>query len=117
MTEAERTRLTIAYCRDHEARWTAYLAKPLAEREAIVAKVEATSRQHGIQAGRDMMRTPGMPMVPDELGDPAEVLEAKQLAGDADEDAWKREAAALLGLSDAEIEDVLGPDQVGRVDH
>ena len=114
MTKAERARRTVEWCRDHEAEWAAYLAKPLAERDAMQQKVDAAFQQHGVQAARDMMRALEYPLPPDELCDPVGELEARQAAGD---DWWMREAAARLGFSDAEIDAFLASKPVGRMDH
>ena len=83
MTEAERVRLT--------DEWTAWLARPIAEREAIQDKVHATFEVCGIQAGRDMAKANGMPTPPADLVIPSDVLEARrELEGERDDDGlWK----------------------------
>lgn len=70
-----------------DAEWAAWLARPIAEREAIQDKVWATLTEHGVQAGRDMREALGMPAMPAELVEPAAVTEARN--AQHDDGAWE----------------------------
>ena len=71
------------------AGWTAWLARPTAEREAIQDKVQAAFEAHGIQAGRDMMEANQMPTLPPDRVILAAVLDAqREAAGKQDNDPF-----------------------------
>ena len=74
-----------------DPQWTAWLARPIAEREAVQDKVHATFEASGIQAGRDMMKANGMPALPASLVIPADVLEARRDLEDEQDgpDLWQ----------------------------
>ena len=115
MTEEERNRRTLEWCRDHKPEWDTYLAKSIAERDAMQQKVDAAFKQGGVRAARGMMRALGYPLPPDELCDPVEELEAKRATSTPE--TRMRETMAQFGVSEAEAEAVLATMPVGRVDH
>lgn len=113
VTEAERDRLTDEWFATHAHEWDTWNAIPLPEQAANLDKIDAARNVGGPLAAREMARALGLPMPPDELAIPLEILEARR----AKIDFWLRNMPAGIKLTQVEIDDLLRPRSAVRMDH
>jgi len=113
VTEAERDRLTDEWFATHAHEWDTWNAIPLPEQAANLDKIDAARNASGPLAAREMARALGLPIPPDELAIPVEVLEARR----AKIDLWMRNMPAGIKLTQIDIDKPLPPTPAVRLDH
>jgi len=77
MEHDKRIKAAVATLEDQRDKLVTWFRKPLAERQADIEKVLQTIDTWGVVAGRRMMAALGLPIIPDELCDPPNVLEVR----------------------------------------
>lgn len=106
VTQAEQHAALLDYLDAHRHEWAAYLALPQKKRDLMLDRVQAELDAGRSRAAWEMKQALGMPTVPRELCDLPSNQDTRCVQGDED---WTREAAGRLGLSEAQVGELLRP--------